>query len=78
MILAELFKNLREAAAEVVQLFRTANYDLSIEELEAELTFAAEMGGSRIVPWHLDAQVVKCGIKIIAHDFANAKAVVAA
>jgi len=74
MILAELFKNLREAAAEVVQLFETANYDLSGEELKAELVLAVEMGGSRIVPWRLDAKLVEQAIEIVADDFTKAEA----
>lgn len=58
MMIAKLHVNLSEAAAEVVNLFQIARYELTRTELRDELSRAVELGGSTIVPWHMSVGVV--------------------
>lgn len=58
MTIARLHGNLREAAAEVVELFQIVRSVLNAGELCDELKLAVEVGASAIVPWYVTGAVV--------------------
>ena len=68
MAIARLHANLSEAAAEVVELFQTARYELNTVELRDELKLAVELGGSAIVPWHMTADIVEKMIDVVVAE----------
>jgi hypothetical protein len=65
LTLARMRGNLFEAKAQIVELYRAAKYPLDEEILQADLNLAVKVGGSQIVPWHLDARVVQKAIDLV-------------
>ncbi len=65
IVLAELHKNLVEAADEIVNLYRIAGYALSAAELREEIELAVSLAGSAITPWNLDPTIVKAIMEIV-------------
>jgi len=68
MVLAELRKNLIEAADEIRVFYETAGYKLDAATLHNELELAVGFAGSAIVPWDMNRGTVQMMIKSIAED----------
>jgi hypothetical protein len=68
MAIARLHENLREAAEEVVALFKTARIELTEVELRSELDLAADLAGSAIVPWNTSPDIVEKMIAVTAAE----------
>jgi hypothetical protein len=68
MAIARLHTNLREAADEVVVLFKSARIELTEAELRSELNLAVNLGGGAIVPFHMTPDIVEKMIAVTAAE----------